>query len=438
MSRVFRIKKALKSIYVISRTVAKKSSFLAQKDIPVPSKSTIISYLKKFVHIPCTAPLFILIILSPWILTCITNFTGINFNGQLYGYFEDPPPKIGFSPKKYSNKEYQKNFEQRFNYDINLRERYIRLYNQIQFSFFKLMPKRIIGENNDLFEYTYIDAECGLSKTNDFSIPKNFKKLEDYANHLQSIQNKLQKIDKYFIFYTTPSKATYDYKNIPLKYRLKKRYDYKQPYFYLKELISSRSINYVDSRDFFPKSNQSVFYTTGIHWARPLEQRVSQAIVKKMKDLSGQNLPEITLKEIMASTKPYRRDTDLFKLANIFSKPNGIYYEYKAEIKKEPGFNEPKFLIQGGSFSEGFYSFDYYAYSKDSYKIFYDQIFRKKDSEQPILKWENIDFTAILNNIDFVIIELNEAVISSYSSGFVDFLDSFLDTYISKTTNPAG
>lgn len=432
------MKKALKSIHVFSRTIAKEISLLAQKNIPVPPKSAVISYLKNIVHIPCTAPLFILIILSPWILTSVTNFTGINFNRQLSGFFDNPPSKERFSPKKYFNKEFQKNFEQRFNHDINLRERYIRLYNQIQFTFFKLMPKRIIGENNDLFEFTYIDAECGLSKANDFSIPENFKKLEDYINHLQSIQNKLDKIGKYFIFYTTPSKATYHYKNIPLKYRLKKRDDYKQPYFYLKELISSRNINHIDSRDFFQKNNPPVFYTTGIHWARPLEQRVSQAIVEKMRDLSGQNLPEIILKEIKSSTKPYRRDADLFNLANIFSKPNGTYYEYRAEIKREPSFDEPKFLIQGGSFSEGFYSFDYYAYSKESYKFFYDQIFRRNDSEQPILTWETIDFTTILNNIDFVIIELNEAVISSYSSGFVGFLDAFLDTYTSKASNPAG
>lgn len=432
------MKKILQSIHVISHSVAKQIILLAQKDIPVPPRSAVISYLKNFANIPCTIPLFILIIFVPLILTCITNFTGINFNGQLYGYFDNPPTKINFSLRNYFNREYQKNVEQRFNSDINLREQYIRLYNQIQFTFFKLAPQKIIGKNNDLFEYPYIDAECGLSKANDFSIPENFKRLKDYVNHLQSIQNKLHKIDKYFIFYTTPSKATYDYKNIPLKYRLKKRADYKQPYFFLKELISSRNINYIDSRDFFSKDNLPIFYTTGIHWARPLEQRISQAIVKKMSVLSNQNFPEIILKEIKTSKEPYRRDADLFELTNVFSKPNGLYYEYKVDIKKEQDFNEPMFLIQGGSFSEGFYTFDYYTYSRDSYKIFYDQILKNKDSEQPVLKWENIDFTSILNNIDFVIIELNEAAISSYSSGFVEFLDSFLDTYISQVSNPAG
>ena len=432
------MKKVLKNIHVISRTIAKEIILLAQKDIPVPSKSTIISYLKKVVYIPHTTPLFILIIFLPLILACITNFTGIYFNGFLYGYFDNPPSKIDLSPKNYFLREYQKNFEQRFSSDISLREQYIRLYNQIHFTFFKLASKRIVGENNDLFEYPYIDAECGLSKANDFSIPENYKRLENYVNHLQSIQNKLHKINKYFIFYTTPSKATYDYKNIPLKYRLKKRPDYKQPYFFLKELISSRNVNYIDSRDFLPEDSLPVFYTTGIHWARPLEQRVSQAIVKKMSSLSNQKFPEIILKEIKTSRKPYRRDDDLFKLTNVFSKPNELYHEYKSDIKKEQDFIEPMFLIQGGSFSEGFYTFDYYRYSIDSYKFFYDQILKIKDSEQPVLKWGNIDFTAILNNIDFVIIELNEAAISSYSNGFVEFLDTFLDTYINKVSNPAG
>lgn len=432
------MKKALERIHISYHATAKKIALLAQKDIPLPPKPVVLSYLKKIIHFPYTTALFILIIFSPFILTAITNFTGIDFNGQLSGYFDEPPPKIGFSPKTYVNREYQKNFEKRFNADINLRDRYIRLYNQIQFTFFRLTPNRIIGENTDLFEFSYIDAECGISRKNDFSIPENFKKLENYVNHLQSIQNKLDKIGKYLIFYTTPSKATYNYKNIPLKYRLKKKPNYKEPYFYLKKLITSRDINYIDSRDYSSTDSLPNFYTTGIHWARPLEQRISQAIVEKMRKQSNKKLPRIILKEIKTSENPYKRDADLFKIANIISKPHGKYYEYKAEIKTEHDFDEPKFLIQGGSFSEGFYKFDYFAHSKGSYKFFYDQIFREKDSEQPIQSWEKINFTAIFNSIDFIIIELNEASISSYSSGFVKFLDSFLDSYTSTTPNSAG
>ena len=44
-------------------------------------------------------------------------------------------------------------------------------------------------------------------------------------------------------------------------------------------------------------------------------------------------------------------------------------------------------------------------------------------------KWDEIDFNEILDNVDYVIIELNEAVINYYSNGFVEYLDSFLDTY---------
>ena len=418
--------------------IAKKITLLAKKDIPVPSWSDVLSYLKKIAHIPCTTALFILIIFLPIIQNGITFFTDIDFSGDLSGYFDAPQKIIDFSPRAYANRDFQKKFEKRFNTEIPSRERYIRLYNQIQFSFFRLTPNRIIGENTDLFELSYIDAECGLSSKNDFSILENFKELEDYANHLQSIQSKLHKIGKHFIFYTTPSKATYKYNDIPLKYRLKKKSNYKTPYFYLKELITSRNINYIDSRDYISNDSFPVFYTTGIHWARPIEQRISQAIVEKMRVLSNQNLPRIILKDIKSSKRPFRRDADLFLLANIISKPSGTFYEYKTSIEKDQNFSTPKFLIQGGSFSEGFYSFDYYAYSNESYKFFYDKIFRNKDSQQPMQSWEDINFSTIFNNVDFIIIELNEAVILNYSNGFVKFLDSFLDSFTNKTATSAG
>ena len=100
-------------------------------------------------------------------------------------------------------------------------------------------------------------------------------------------------------------------------------------------------------------------------------------------------------------------------------------------MQSDEGCFNPKFLIQGGSFSEGFYFIDYADFCKDSYKIFYDSIYRKKDgTQEPIAGWEGLDFSEILNDVDFVVVELNEAVISNFSHGFVDYLDSFLDSYM--------
>lgn len=381
----------------------------------------------KNIRIPATPALFLFILFLPFILEGVTFFTGIGFKGYLSGYV-DKLEKIHFSIQAYANRDYQKNIESQIKSYINLRGPLIRLYNQIQFTFFKLSRSAVVGENGNIFEMEYINAECGLTTDQDFSLYENAQKLNNYANHLKSIQNKLNKLNKYFIFVITPSKATLNFQDIPLKYRLKKRDDFLPPYYYLKKMLKSKGITYIDSRDYFSKDSIPDFYTTGIHWARPTEQRVSQALVKMMSELSKKNLKQINFSTIDTRDFPYKRDADVYNLTNLIRKPRGTYYEYKYQKNANEDYTVPKFLIQGGSFSQGFYWYDYGYYSKESYKIFYNEAIQEKDEkEQFIKKWTDVDFAKILSNVDFVIIELNETRIHNFSNGFADYLDSFLD-----------
>lgn len=387
----------------------------------------------KKIFITIYSIIFLSIVFIPFFLTgaLYLHLTNRSFQGfDLNGYF-NTYEKPDFSKRNYIKGKFQKDFEAWFNTNVSYRGFYIRMYNQIQFSLFKV-SNHFIGKNNDIFEKEYIDAECGLVPECDFSNPENYQKLTEYVNHLENIQNKLQKVGKYFLFYTTPSKAAQNYDDIPLKYRLKKPEGYKSPYYYLKGLVSGRNINYIDSRDFSSKDGIPDFYTTGIHWARPIEQRVSQAIVENLSMISNKKLPKIILKELVSSDTPIKRDADVFNLANLLQgPPKTKYYEYEAEIQTDSEPLMPKFLIQGGSFAEGFYYvYDYVDYCSESYKFFYNLIYRKRNEPQiQMSKWDEIDFNEILDNVDYVIIELNEAVINYYSNGFVEYLDSFLDTY---------
>ena len=377
--------------------------------------------------------LFFLIVFSPGFMkgARLLHLITKDFHGSsLSGYFESHE-RPSFSKHSYATRDYQKDFEAWLNSHVSLRAFYIRIYNQIQFTLFKL-SNRIIGKNDDIFEMIYINAECGLVPGCNFDNPKNYKKLKEYVRHLENVQNKLQKIGKQFLFYTTPSKATQHFNNIPLKYRLKKQSDYITPYYYLKELLSNTSINYIDSRDFLSTDGTPDFYNTGIHWARPIEQRVSQAIVENLSERSNKKLPRIVLGELKSSDLPIKRDADVYNLVNMIQNPHGAYYEYEAQVKAECE-SLPNFLIQGGSFAEGFYVFDYAGYTKQSYKFFYGRELRNNDgTKTEIKKWKEMPFEEILDNVDYVIVELNESVIHKFSNGFVKYLDSFLNSYRPK------
>ena len=410
---------------------------MASKHRPAIPKHSFSQSVKQFalidVHLPPIHP-FILIISLPLLFSIIESLTGFNFKGHLNGFF-DTPQKKNFSIINYSNRNYQNNFEAWFSSNIGLRGYFIRLYNQIQFSFFNLVPSGVVGANGNIFELPYIDAECGLTAKFDFSDSTQFKKLEEYVNHLESIQNKLNTIGKNLVFIITPSKAAVNFNDIPLKYRLKRKSNFISPYFYLKKELSHKDINLIDSRSLFSTNETPIFYVTGIHWARPIEQRFSQALVEKMSSLTKQDLPKISLGKLNISNTPFLRDADIFNNANTILKPHGLYYEYEATIDSSSNSQKPRFLIQSGSFAEGFYFFDYDNLSQDSYKFFYNKIFRKKRNPGvSMTSWNDIDFSEILNEIDIVIIETNEAYIPNFNDGFVEYLDSFLDSY--KNNSP--
>jgi hypothetical protein len=407
----------------IFKTVLNASKHFGTKEIRLP-------HVLKNARIPAMPALFLFILFLPSILVGVSVFTGIGFKGRLSGYVDNPGEKVHFSLQNYANRAYQKNIESQISSNINLRGYLIRLHNQINFSFFKLSQSTIVGENDNIFEMQYINAECGLDANQDFSLDENANKLGDYVNHLESIQNKLKKINKYFIFVITPSKASLNFQDIPLKYRLKKRDDFLPPYYYLKKMLKLRGVTYIDSRDYLSKDTIPDFYATGIHWSRPTEQRVSQALVKKMSELSKKRLKQINFSTTDTSDIPYKRDADVYNLTNLIAPPQGPYYEYKYQKDSNEDYAIPKFLIQGGSFSQGFYMFDYGYYSRESYKFFYNKAIQEKDAKEiSIKKWEDVDFAEILDNVDFVIIELNEASVHNFSNGFADYLDSFLDLY---------
>lgn len=385
---------------------------------------------KAFVFLP-----FILVVYNPLFLKTIQKLglTTHSFQGSLIGY-TDYNAKPQFSKKNYASGTFQRDFEKWLPEHICFRSYYIRFYNQICFSLFR-QNNRVLGKHNNIFESVYIETECGLQPTSDFRDAKNYKMMEEYVEHLEHIQKKLEKIGKHLIFYNTPSKATVNYNDIPLKFRLKKDADYIPPYVYLKGLLKKTGIPYLDSRDFFSTDGIPDFYPTGIHWARPIEQRMSKALVEKMEEISGKKFPEIMLHKMKSSEKPFWRDADVFNLSNTMMEPRGTYFEYESEFSVADDCTVPVYLLQGGSFAEGFYYKDYEHFKENSYNIFYNRVLRN-DSQlhgyRQFSSWEEIDFAAILENIEFVIIEQNEAVIPSFSDGFVAYFDSFLTSYIEQ------
>ena len=375
--------------------------------------------------------IFSVILLIPLTSTFFFTITGKNIDIKLKGNF-DLHEKPGLKLCDYLEGKFQTDYENWINSNLIPRGRFIKLYNQIEYSCFA-QGNRIIGENGNIFGKAYVEDVIDINEATDFTIPENEEILISYVDHLESISNKLEKLDKHLLVYTTPSKAYYDYDDIPFNYRICGPNKLRGIDLF-RQLIDGKNINFLDSKTVIDNRTDSlpVFYSTGIHWARPIEQQVSFEIIEMLKEMSGKNLRNIQLGEAIESNKPYWRDSDVFDLLNLYSDSNVSEYYERECIKEYPAaYDKTRVLLQGGSFAEGWIHdyFDFYPNEEFHFSFYnqkvmstYDPVYRKIDT------WEdwNLEF---LDNVDFIVIEINEAVVFQYSLGFAEYLDNYLNSY---------
>ena len=388
-------------------------------------------YKKVFI---CT---IITIIYIPTILCFVQFITTKRPDATLKGFF-NTHEKPTLTATSYVEGEYQREYENWLNTNLLPRALCTKVYNQIEYSCFDL-GNRIIGNNNNIFEYDYVADALGLEGYN-YESPEKQAELQQYVNHLVNISNKLRQYDKHLILYITPSKAVYDIEDIPLQYYAQKPDTYLRGSDVLVEMLKQTDVTWFDSRELIANHQYPAFYSTGIHWARPLEQECTVALIELMKKISGKELRNIQLTNMNTSSTPYWRDSDVYDLLNVFSPISDItYYEYSMEPEKPSSYDKTRILLQGGSFSEGFIQ-DYFGmYSSDDIAyINYSNFIRDKHGNvQALQSWNDLDLGKYLDRADFVVIELQEAVVYKYSSGFVDYLDKYLNTYVPNSSGTA-
>lgn len=373
--------------------------------------------------------IFILIICIPIIFQLIFNIFNKRIDLSFKGYFNSyTKPKLTW--KTFKNGEYQTSFNNYWDNNLIPRGAAIKSFNQLQMDAFRL-GNRVIGYNNDLFETTYINDALAI-KDWDFSDKEKDNQMYSYVSKLQSINDKLLEKGKYLLVYTTPSKGTYNYDNIPYRYKVLKNENGIRGVDVFKKYIKNTNVPYLDSKEIMEQSKYPTFYPTGIHWARPVEQEMKIAIYNKLADISNKNLRIIELENIKEQSNPFWRDADLYDILNVLKKPNKDikYYEYEENKIYPTSYENLKMFVEGGSFSLGL-TYNNYL-SDDIYQTFYEQrIFSQNTDELLQLhgNWDNANLKNYLDKVDFVVIEINEAVLNKYSNGFVDYLDKYLDTY---------
>ncbi len=225
-----------------------------------------------------------------------------------------------------------------------------------------------------------------------------------------------------FIF-ITPNKANIYSENIPNRFlEIAPEKKQKSNYDLFIESIKKTGLFYYDSIPDVKKLKKTakfrVFTKSGIHWSNVTAALCSQKLADSMEKQLKIDFPDMNV-AYTPCEQPIDSDVDLYSLLNLIKEPKEKFYAPQITIE---GAGNGSVLLRGGSFmgasvfqliqhdffQKSYYLENTYYYDTDGFRLFnsYDEL--------PIRR--------MIEDVDIVFLEVNEATISRMSFGFIDYL----------------
>ncbi|MDY6935880.1 MAG: hypothetical protein SVZ03_16885 [Spirochaetota bacterium] len=325
--------------------------------------------------------------------------------------------------------QFQRDIEKWLSYNIGLRAAFIRIDNQINYSFFNYVsatPSIIIGKDKWLYSTPYID-----NYYNRDIVP--ICELEKKAINITKLQKLLKSKDIGFLLIITPNKASIYPEYIPeyikKKYIAEKNVRKKSNYENIISLFNKYKINYLDGHSFFielkKKSPYPLFPKSGIHWSYYSAYFFTDKFISTLERIINKKLTSINFKDIEITKIPFGSDNDIAELTNIiFTKSLYDRYQYpKISCRNNNGkLFKPKLLFVGGSFLRNIF---YYLNTCDVYSqcnlYFYYNLNRTLPQQtDEVIDKKNLNLYMEMLKNNIIIIEANEQVINNIGFGFVE------------------
>lgn len=323
-----------------------------------------------------------------------------------------------FSLKTWFSGEFQEKKEKYWNDNFGFRNLFVRLNNQIAFTFFNKANANgvIIGKNNCFYEENYLKAYCGL----DF-IGK--EKAENLFDKIKFIQDTLAKLNKTFIVVFAAGKATYFPENIPEEYILKRKEITNFEYY--NKLIKEKNINSIDFNSYFAKnrylSKYPLYPYYGIHWSYYGSCIAADSIIRYVEKIRKIDLPNIKWNEVEIK-KAQETDFDISEGLNVlFEKKDKALAYPKLEFESLSNKSNARFLINSDSFFWLQYNFGMLNLFPNSHFWYYNsQIYPETFSSE--LLTSNVSISEQINKHDVFVVLSSECNLPKIGWGFIDNL----------------
>ena len=257
-----------------------------------------------------------------------------------------------FKWKSWFEESYQQQKNNFLNQNFGLRNYYVMLNNQIDFTFFHKINAEhvVVGKAGVFFEDNYIDAYYGKNFIGKSNLEQLAAKLKDAQEILKS--NGIQ-LEILFL----PGKASYFPEYIPERFKLQKT---TSNYEYLSGCAEKINLDIIDFNKWFkklkPKSVYDLYPSGGIHWSNYGSLLAFDSLRKHIDSRTSVKLREFEITRVQISQDLQSPDNDIAEALNLWTDIKSLgmpYAEYKWLDK--PGEIKPTALFIGDSYFWNWY-----------------------------------------------------------------------------------
>ncbi len=330
------------------------------------------------------------------------------------------------------NGEYQTQVDTWYKDNFPFRPLMVRLNNQALYALSADINNDInVGKDGWLYTNEYINS--GLKEVTE----SNKVLIEEYAEKVKLVKEKVEKSGKQFIYVITPSKVEIYPENMPFRYTLlmKERDSIQNNYDYLKQQLTLQGISFIDTAEILKehKDELQLFSKTGIHWNYYAAALGAEAVINEVDE-------DIDTEVVVTEYTGVRgMEQDIYLLTNIFKgQEDNVYYSGEINCSNIDTLREKKVFEMGTSFSgeleKGFFPKDSGIWNQ---YIRYQYFTGKNVSKGTLGAFQTGDFyneqlKAELASADIIILENNNSYVPDSHIQFVDYILNMTDEELTK------
>ncbi|MFC2118264.1 hypothetical protein ACFLSY_06455 [Bacteroidota bacterium] len=335
-----------------------------------------------------------------------------------------------FTVKSWLEGNYQDQKQKYIEENIGFRNFFVRVNNQIAFSFFNNARANgiVIGKNNYLYEKHYITSHLGRNFIGRDSITDKVQKLK-----MVQLALKNRNIDLLVVL--AAGKGTFYSEFIPKKFSPKNKtisnYDV-----YLEEL-KKNMVNHIDFNQWFLEMKDTASYPLfpkcGIHWSVYGNVLAADSIIKYIQSLRKINMPEIRIEKIELPDSVRHPDDDIERGMNLLFNIPDLKMAYPSfKIIKDNNTVEPKVLTIADSYYWNMFNWGLSSnvFNHGQFWFYNKQIY--PDSYEKPITVDELDFRKEIEKNDVILLMSTDALLDRFAYGFIE---SAFEAYYGDANN---